>query len=266
MSAEAALEIEHVSVRLGGIQAVDDVSLSVDNGTLTSLIGPNGAGKTTLFHAVSGFLRPSAGRVRFRGSDITGLAPHAVARRGMVRTFQQTHLLRRMTVLENVLVGCRDGPGNALWHNFVRRPGVRRREQAAKAEAQRLLDMVGLSGKARELAGTLSTGQGRLLEFARALMAGPAMLLLDEPLAGVNPSTALVLMERIDDIRRARGLTVLLVEHKLDVVMSVSDNVVVMAGGRVVAAGTPEQIVGDERVIDAYLGTRFSAQPGEERP
>jgi neutral amino acid transport system ATP-binding protein len=237
----------------GGVMAVDVEHLEVQRGSITALIGPNGAGKTTLFNLLTGFDHADRGTWTFDGSPLQGVAAHTVARRGMVRTFQLTKVLPGMSVRENLLLAAPDQPGERFFTALVH-ARWRPREAEVAARAEELLALVGLGGKAEDEAGTLSGGQRKLLELARALMVDPAMVMLDEPMAGVNPALTQTLLEHITGMRTA-GRTVLFVEHDMDVVHEISDWVVVMAEGRVIAEGTPERVVADTQVIDAYLGT-----------
>jgi neutral amino acid transport system ATP-binding protein len=265
------LETHEVVKHFGGIAACDGASLDVADGSITALIGPNGAGKTTLFNVITGFHRPERGAIRFRGERIDGWSRHRVARRGLARTFQLTKALARMTVLENMLLAAPEQPGERLWRVYLQPRSVRRREAAVEAEARELLEVVDLHGHADEYAGTLSGGQRKLLEFARALMSRPHLVLLDEPMAGVNPTLGLRLLDRMEQLRAERGITFLFIEHDMEVVMTVSDRVIVMNQGRVIADGTPDQVREDRAVVDAYLGTgpavdRRAAQRGGADP
>ena len=254
MPDDGLLVIDGVRRRFGGLQAVDDASFTVRAGSVTALIGPNGAGKTTLFNVVSGFLRPDAGRIVFEGRDIARRSPHAIARIGLVRTFQLTRVLAKMKVLDNMMLAAPDQPGEHL-HNVILRPRrSRRRESEVRAQALELLERVGLASHADAYAATLSGGQRKLLELARALMVRPTMVMLDEPMAGVNPTLGRRLLVYLDELRDEQGLTVLFVEHDMEVVMGVSDEVVVMSEGRVISQGPPDAVRADRRVIDAYLG------------
>jgi len=229
----AKLEVDGVVRAFGGVRAVDGATFDVRPGSITGLIGPNGAGKSTLFNCVSGFLRAQSGRVLLDGRRIERSPAYRIARAGLVRTFQTPRTLARMTVLENVLLA-RD----------------------SRTRARELLALVRLDGYTDELAGTLSGGQRKLLDLIRALMAEPRILLLDEPMAGVAPALRVELLEHILALRARDHVTLLIVEHDLDFVMRASDRVIVMNEGRVIADGTPDEVRTDERVVDAYLGTR----------
>lgn len=247
------LEVRDVAHAFGGVRAVDGATFDVEEGSISGLIGPNGAGKSTLFNCISGFLRAQSGRVTLDGRRIDRLSPHRIARAGLVRTFQTPRALTRMTVVENVLLATPGHPGERL----ARRGGKRERE--AKTRAAELLALVGLDSHADALAGTLSGGQRKLLDLIRALMAEPRLLLLDEPMAGVSPTLRVELLRHIRELRDRNGITLLIVEHDLDFVMGASDRIVVMNDGRVIADGTPDEVRGDERVVDAYLGARHEA-------
>jgi ABC-type branched-subunit amino acid transport system ATPase component len=247
------LEVREVAHAFGGVRAVDGATFNVEEGSITGLIGPNGAGTSTLFNCISGFVRAQAGTVALDGRPIGRLSPHRIARAGLVRTFQTPRALTRMTVLENVLLATPRHPGEHLG----RRGGKRERE--AQKRADELLALVGLDSHTNALAGTLSGGQRKLLDLIRALMAAPRLLLLDEPMAGVSPTLRVQLLQHIRELRDRDGITLLIVEHDLDFVMGASDRIVVMNDGRVIADGTPEEVRGDERVVDAYLGARHEA-------
>jgi len=255
VSDESLLSVRDLRKRFGGITAVDGVSFDVAPGTMTGLIGPNGAGKSTTFNLITGIHRPDAGRIHFGGRDITGRRPNEVATRGLVRTFQIARELAEMTVLENVVLAPQGQRGEALWRAVL--PGARRGvmadEHELREEAWETLEFFELDHLAEEYAGSLSGGQRKLLELARVMMADPRMILLDEPLAGVNPTLERRLLERLADLRD-EGHTFLLVEHDMDVIMNHCDPVIVMHQGRVLAEGSPEAVRDDERVLEAYLG------------
>jgi ABC-type branched-subunit amino acid transport system ATPase component len=249
------LRVEGLVKRFGGVTAVGGASFEVESGSLTGLIGPNGAGKSTTFDCITGVHEPTAGRVYFEGEDVTGLSPHEIARQGLVRTFQIARELSEMTVLENLMLA----PQGQLGESAVRAvtPGLRgaviEEERAVRERAWETLEFFEIDHLAHEHAGNLSGGQRKLLEMARALMTDPEMVLLDEPLAGVNPTLQEKLLDRIHDLR-ADGYTFLLVEHDMDVIMDNCERVIVMHQGDVLAVGTGDEIRNDERVIEAYLG------------
>ena len=245
---------DSIAKRFGGIQAVNGATMDVDEGSITALIGPNGAGKTTFFNLITGFYRPDRGRVVFAGREIQGRPPYVIAKLGMVRTFQITKALAAMPVIDNMMLAAPDQPGEHL-ANIVFRPfGWRKRESEVHEQAMELLDVFNLTKLADSYAGTLSGGQRKLLELARALMAKPRFLLLDEPMAGINPTLGKRLLDHMQRLRREDGVTFLFVEHDMEVVMNHSDRVIVMAEGRVIAEGEPHEVRSDQKVIDAYLG------------
>jgi branched-chain amino acid transport system ATP-binding protein len=258
-SAEAIFEAENVVKRFGGIRAVDGATMRVQKGSITALIGPNGAGKTTFFNVITGFYRADGGAVDFDGHSIAGKQPYTIARLGMVRTFQITKALSAMPVIDNMMLAAPDQPGEKL-RNLVFHPAnSRRREKEVREEAMELLEVFNLTKLADAYAGTLSGGQRKLLELARALMTKPRFLLLDEPMAGINPTLGRRLLDHMQRLRREDGVTFLFVEHDMEVVMNHSDRVIVMAEGKVIADGEPHEVRADQAVIDAYLGGSAAA-------
>lgn len=249
------LEVKDVAISFGGVRAVNGATLDVEVGSVTSVIGPNGAGKTTLFNLISGAIKPDSGTILFEGSKIQNLLPHKVADRGIIRTFQGAKIIKRLSVLDNLMLGGQDNPGDRLV-NFFNPKARKAYEVQCHDRAMDLLQQIGLERFANEYAGILSGGQRKLLDLARALMANPIMLLLDEPFAGVNPTLVEKLLEVLHALRTKHHLTFLLIEHNLETVMNISDRVIVMAQGTVIADGKPNSIYENQAVIDAYLGTR----------
>ena len=253
-SDDSILVLEHVSKSFGGLAAVAGVSMKLRRASITALIGPNGAGKTTLFDLITGFAKPDRGTIRFEGRSVGGMPTYRIARLGLVRTFQLTRVFSAMTVLDNMMLAAPDQPGERLSAHFRLGSGSTEDEKAVRARALQVLERFKLGGKANDYAATLSGGQRKLLELARALMATPRLLLLDEPMAGVNRVLGRRLLDDVEELRRTEGITFLFVEHDMDVVMTRADHVVVMAEGAVISEGSPELIRSDHRVIDAYLG------------
>jgi branched-chain amino acid transport system ATP-binding protein len=250
------LEARGLVKNFGGIRALNGVDLHLDRGELVGMIGPNGSGKTTVFNVVTGIYRPEEGRVEIGGTPVAGLAPHRINGMGIARTFQNIRLFRNLSVADNVRAGChrhvRYGPVAALSRSNRFHAG----EGELRGKVMELLDLISLRDRRGELAGNLPYGDQRRLEIARALASEPKILLLDEPAAGMNPSEVGKLMEFILEIRARFGLTILLIEHQMRLVMGICERLVVMDFGEVIARGTPEEIRKDPRVIEAYLGRR----------
>jgi neutral amino acid transport system ATP-binding protein len=254
---DPVLVADGVVRRFGGLTAVDVEHVEIQRGAITALIGPNGAGKTTFFNLLTGFDRPDAGSWTFNGRSLNGVPAHKVARGGMVRTFQLTKALSRLTVMENMRLGATDQRGEKLLSAMFR-PLWGVQEKANTERAKELLARFKLDTKKDDYAGSLSGGQRKLLEMARALMSEPEMVMLDEPMAGVNPALTQSLLGHVKDLRE-QGMSVLFVEHDMDMVRDISDWVIVMAQGKIVAEGQPDAVMADPAVIDAYLGSHHDA-------
>ena len=252
--ADAILKTEDVVIKFGGLTAVSGFSIEAERGSISSLIGPNGAGKTTCFNIITGFYKPTSGRVIFNGKDVTGMPPHLVCKTGIARTFQNIRLFTGGTVLQNVMTACWVRQRAPWWSAPLQLPIFRREEREIRERSMELLASVGLDGLAEEVATGLPYGAQRRLEIARALATGPELLLLDEPAAGMNPQESLELMDFIRDIRDRFKVTILMIEHDMKVVMGVSEWIRVLDYGQLIAEGTPDEIKKNPRVIEAYLG------------
>jgi len=252
------LEVRGLTKRFGGLAAVSEVDFNVREGGITGLIGPNGAGKTTIFNLITGVYKVSSGKVSFQGKDITDTEPYLVADIGITRTFQNIRLFKNLSVLDNVLTACHASASYGLAEAFLRLPRFRREEKALKEKALELLGIMGLADRKDAIANGLPYGLQRRLEITRALALDPKLLLLDEPAAGMNPDETEQLMRLIGEIRDRFKLSVLVIEHHMDLVMGLCEHIVVLNFGQKLADGTPDAIRGDKRVVEAYLGGETS--------
>jgi branched-chain amino acid transport system ATP-binding protein len=261
---DAILATQNVTKVFGGLVAVEDVSFSVPRRSIVSIIGPNGAGKTTFFNMLTGLYKPTVGRITFEGKDVTGMRPDKITSRGVARTFQNIRLFSSMTALENVMVGQHSRMKGGLFGSILRTPRVRKEEVAVREKGREMLAYAGLKdAEFDRMASTLSYGDQRRVEIARALASDPALLLLDEPTAGMNPQESARLTEFMEQLREELNLAILLIEHDMKVVMDVSEHITVLDHGMKIAEGLPEEIRSNDRVIEAYLGKR---EGGRESP
>lgn len=249
------LRVENLNKRFGGIQAVKNCSISVDEGSITGLIGPNGAGKTTLFNLITGFHQPDSGRVYFKEEDITDLTPHEIFDRNLFRTFQITREIQEMTVLENLMLIPSQQSGENLWNAWFNRNLVSKEENGHEETALEVLEFLEMEDRKYDLAKNLPGGEKKLLDLGRMMMAEPDMVLLDEPGSGVPPSLQNKVNDHVRDISEERGITFLVVEHDMNIIMDLCDPIIVLVDGEKLTEGTPEEVRTDEQVIEAYLGS-----------
>jgi len=248
------LSVQGIEKSYGGIRALDGASLDVEEGKIIGIIGPNGAGKTTLFKIISGFVKPNSGKILFEGKNIENSQSHEIARTGLIRTFQLSKALTKMTVLENLMLAPKYQEGEKIWNVWLQPKLIKDQEEESREKALSLLKSFELFRLKDEYAGALSGGQKRLLELARAIMAEPKMLLLDEPFSGVNPYLGMRLLDHIESLRSDCGMTFLIIEHDMPMIMQLSDYIYVLNKGQVIASGLPREVKEDEGVLDAYLG------------
>lgn len=257
------LDIQNLSKSFGGIHAVRNVSIGIQENSISSIIGPNGAGKTTLFNLLTGIYKPDVGDVSFKGRSLVGLRPDQVNAAGVARTFQSIRLFSNMTVVENIMVGMHARLDVSLWKTVLRPPGFRQQELRVRERSRELLQFVGLSEKGNEVSRNLPYGDQRRVEIARALASDPKLILLDEPTAGMNPNESDAAMSLFRRIRDELGITVVLIEHDMRVVMGISEHISVLDYGEKIAEGDPEAIRSNTRVVEAYLGRRALGAEGE---
>ena len=254
----ALLDVSGLTRRFGGLIAVSGLDFHIQPGELLSIIGPNGAGKTTLFNLLTGIYRPTSGHILFDGIDIAGCKPYQATRFGIARTFQMTSIFKQTTVLDNVLIGQSLHARVGVWGSILRTPATRKEEEKTREKAREILSFVGLADKENRLAGNLTEEAQKRLSISMALATGPKLLLLDEPTGGVNLEEISGLIDLVGKIRKA-GVTLCLIEHKMRMVMSISDRIIVLSYGKKIAEGTPKDVANNEEVIKAYLGVRYTA-------
>jgi branched-chain amino acid transport system ATP-binding protein len=258
------IRVEAVSKHFGGVKAVDNATLSIETGSITGLIGPNGAGKTTMFNIIAGNIAPTSGHIYLADEDITGLKPHQLFEKGLLRTFQIAHEFPTLTVLENLMMVPGEQAGERLWDAWFKPSLVREQEAEIRARAVDVIEFLGLSHITQELAGNLSGGQKKLLELGRTMMVDAKLVLLDEVGAGVNRTLLNTIGDAIIRLNKERGYTFCMIEHDMDFISRLCDPVIVMAEGTVLAEGTAEEVKNNEEVIESYLGTGLKNKPGEE--
>jgi len=259
------IEVRSVSKKFGGVRAVNDTSLTIGEGSITGLIGPNGAGKTTLFNIIAGLYAPSAGRIFLDGEDITGLKPHDLFKKGLLRTFQIAHEFSSMTVTENLMMAPGGQLGERILNTWIRRGAIREQETRVRGKAEEVIDFLRIGHVANERAGNLSGGQKKLLELGRTMMVDAKVVLLDEVGAGVNRTLLVEIGDAILRLNRERGYTFCMIEHDMDFIGRLCDPVIVMAEGAVLAQGAAEEVRNNEDVIEAYLGHGLKNKPGETK-
>jgi branched-chain amino acid transport system ATP-binding protein len=255
------IRVDDLHMHFGGIRAVDGASIEIAKGSITGLIGPNGAGKTTLFNVIAGHYKPTSGTVWLGGEDITGLAPHELFHKGLLRTFQIAHEFSTLTVRENLMMVPAEQPGETLWDAWFKPTKVRAREATVRARADEVIEFLEISHVADELAGNLSGGQKKLLELGRTMMVDAKIVFLDEVGAGVNRTLLNTIGDAIVRLNRERGYTFCMIEHDMDFIGRLCDPVIVMAEGRVLTVGHPTEVMANEAVIEAYLGTGLKNKP-----